>query len=275
MQIERLTPHIGAMVHGTNLAKCSDAEFEMVYQAWYQNGVIFLPDQKLTPEEHLKVASRFGELAPVHPFFPNVKEAPQVSVIETVRGKAPLESFWHTDLTWQTRPSKASLLHAQHLPEVGGDTIWCSMRAVFNALSEEDKNRVRRLKSVHSLHAFENIKHDEVNADWHKDVIKAAAENPPVEHPMVTKLPETGEEILFINEQFTRFVIDFNRTENNDTESRALLDRLFALARQPEFQVRFKWQVNTLAIWDNRSTQHYAVIDYGDEPRKHHRVTVY
>jgi len=270
MQIERLTPHIGAIIHGVNLAKCSDAEFEMVYQAWYQNGVIFLPDQKMTPEEHLNIASRFGELAPVHPFFPNVEEAPQVSVIETVRGKAPLESFWHTDLTWQTRPSKASLLHAQHLPEVGGDTLWCSMRAVFNALSEEDKINVRQLKTMHSLHAFENIKTDDVNADWHKDVIKTAAANPPVEHPMVTKLPETDEEILFINEQFTRFVISLN-----DTESRELLDRLFALARQAEYQVRFKWQPNTLAIWDNRSTQHYAVIDYGDEPRKLHRVTVY
>ena len=123
---------------------------------------------------------------------------------------------------------------------------------------------------MHSLHAFENIKTDDVNADWHKDVIKTAAANPPVEHPMVTKLLETGEEILFINEQFTRFVISLN-----NTKSRALLDRLFALARQPEYQVRFKWQPNTLAIWDNRSTQHYAVIDYGDEPRKLHRVTVY
>jgi len=270
MQIEHLTPHIGAMIHVLDLAQCSDTEFEQVYQAWYQNGVIFLPKQRLSPDDHLRVAARFGELAPVHPFFPHVTDAPQISMIETVRGKPPLESFWHTDLTWQKRPSKASLLHAQHLPQVGGDTIWCDMRSVFNALPEAEKQYLRALKTIHALHAFENIAEDEVNADWHKDVIKTAAANPPVEHPMVTKLPETGEEVLFINEQFTRFVVGLD-----DTASRELLDKYFALARQPEFQVRFKWQVNTLAIWDNRSTQHYAVIDYGDTPRKLHRVTVY
>jgi len=270
MHIEHLTPHIGAVIHGVNLAHCTDTVFEKVYQAWYQNGVIFLPEQTLSPQEHLQVAERFGELAPVHPFFPHVADAPQISMIETVRGKAPLESFWHTDLTWQKRPSKASLLHAQHLPQVGGDTIWCDMRSVFNALPEAEKQYLRSLNAMHALHAFENIADDEVNADWHKDVIKTAAANPPVEHPMVTKLPETGEEVLFINEQFTRFVVGLD-----DTTSRELLGKYFSLARQPEFQVRFKWQVNTLAIWDNRSTQHYAVIDYGDEPRKLHRVTVY
>jgi taurine dioxygenase len=270
MHIEPLTPHIGAIIQGVNLAHCSDHEFEAVYHAWYQSGVIFLRDQILTPKEHLSIAARFGELAPVHPFFPHVKDTPQISIIETVRGKPPLESFWHTDLTWQQRPSKASLLHAQHLPQVGGDTIWCAMIAVFNALSDTEKQTLRSLKTMHALHAFENIDESEVNADWHKEVIKTAKANPPVEHPMVTLLPETGEEVLFINEQFTRYVIGLQ-----EAESRALLNKLFSLARQPEYQVRFKWQPNSLAIWDNRSTQHYAVIDYGDTPRKHHRVTVY
>jgi len=269
MRIEPLTPHIGAVIHDVDLVSCSEAEFEAVYQAWYRHRVIFFREQIFTPEQHLQIASRFGELEPVHPFFPSVKSVPQVSIIETIAGNPPLESFWHTDHTWRTRPSKASLLHAQHVPSCGGDTIWCSMIAAFNALTEDEKQRLRTLSAMHSLFAFENIDPRTLTLDWQKAVKATALENPPVAHPMVTRLAETNEEVLFINEQFTRFVIGLE-----DVESRALLAKLFALARKPEFQVRFKWQANSLAIWDNRSTQHFAVIDYDDVLRKLHRVTV-
>ena len=269
MRIEPLTPHIGAMIHDVDLVSCSEAEFALIYQAWYRYRVIFFREQVFTPQQHLKLAKRFGKLEPVHPFFPGVTEAPQVSVIETLAGSPPLESFWHTDHTWRQQPSKASLLHAQHIPDCGGDTIWCSMIAVFNALTETEKQHLRQLSAMHSLFAFENVDPQTLTLDWQKAVQATALKNPPVAHPMVSLLPETDEEVLFINEQFTRFVIGLN-----DDESRALLNRLFTLSRQAEFQVRFKWQANSLAIWDNRSTQHYAVIDYGDTPRKLHRVTV-
>lgn len=269
IEIEPLTPHIGAGIHGLTLSQCSDAEFEALYQAFLQHQVVFLENQTLSPEQHLNLAARFGELEPVHPFFPNVASHPQVSVIETTRGNAPFESLWHTDLTWRKRPSKCSLLHAQHLPQCGGDTIWCSMSAVYESLSLDLRQKLKSLTATHSLVAFEDIDPDLVELDWHKDVVKTSEKNPPVTHPVVVTHPETGKETLYINEQFTRSINELDRSE-----SQALLNDLFSVARQPEFQVRFKWSNNAMAIWDNRITQHYAVIDYGDTPRKLHRVTV-
>ena len=137
LKIDLITPHIGARIHGVNLATCSATELDEVYQALLTHQVIFLDDQTLSPEQHLMIAERFGKLEPAHPFFPRVEHVPQVSVIETTRGNAPMESYWHTDLTWRKLPSKASLLHAQHIPSVGGDTIWCSMTAVFDSLDED------------------------------------------------------------------------------------------------------------------------------------------
>ncbi|QUM78043.1 TauD/TfdA family dioxygenase [Moritella sp. 24] len=269
MKIELLTPHIGALIHNVDLATCDDHTFNMVYQTWLKHQVIFMREQVFSPQQHLAIAARFGALESVHPFFPHVASAPQVSVIETVKGKPPLESFWHTDHTWRQQPSKASVLHAQHVPTCGGDTIWCSMTAIFRDLPEQDKVLLRALSAMHALFAFDGIESSEITEDWQKDVIAVSAENPPVSHPVITRHPETGEEILFINEQFTRYIIGMNRDDSN-----TLLAKLFAMARQPEYQVRFKWQAHSLAIWDNRCTQHYAVIDYADNPRKLHRVTV-
>ncbi|WCE32521.1 TauD/TfdA dioxygenase family protein [Vibrio sp. SCSIO 43137] len=269
IRIEKITPHIGARIHGVDLANCSATELDEVYQALLEHQVIFLDEQNFSPEQQLAIAERFGNLEPVHPFFPNVENAPQVSVIETTRGNAPMESYWHTDLTWRKNPSKASLLHAQHVPQAGGDTIWCSMSAVFDSLDEELKARLRKLTATHSLVAFEGIDEEQVELEWHKKLLKTAEENPPVVHPVVTVHPESGREILYINEQFTRYINELERKESDK-----LLNQLFAMARRPEYQVRFKWNKGSLAIWDNRTTQHYAVIDYGDTPRKMHRVTV-
>ncbi|MDX2320113.1 MAG: TauD/TfdA family dioxygenase [Moritella sp.] len=269
VKIERLTPHIGAVIHDVDLATCDDDTFKAVYQTWLTHQVIFLREQFFSPQQHLTIAARFGELEATHPFFPHVSSATQVSVIETVPGKPPLESFWHTDHTWRDQPSKASVLHAQHVPACRGDTLWCSMTAVFRDLPEQDKAQLRELSAMHALFAFDGIESSEITEDWQKQVIAVAAKNPPVSHPVITLHPETGEEILFINEQFTRYIIGINRDDSN-----ALLAKLFTLARQPEYQVRFKWQANSLAIWDNRCTQHFAVIDYADNPRKLHRVTV-
>lgn len=269
LKIEPITPHIGARIHGVDLATCSATELNEVYQALIAYEVIFLDGQTLSPEQLLMIAERFGTLEPEHPFFPHVESAPQVSVIETTQGNAPMESYWHTDLTWRNLPSKASLLHAQHIPSVGGDTIWCSMTAVFESLNEDMRTKLRGLSATHSLVAFKGIESEGIELDWHKSLIKTAQENPPVIHPVVQAHPETGKETLYINEQFTRYI-----NELDCQKSDALLNHLFEIARRPEFQVRFKWGKGSMAIWDNRVTQHYAVIDYGDTPRKMHRVTV-
>ncbi|MDA7745801.1 TauD/TfdA family dioxygenase [Psychromonas sp.] len=269
MKVTPLSPKIGAVISDITLNAINDDEFILLYQAFLKYKVLFFREQLLTPEEHLAVGRRFGELAPIHPFFPNVKGAEQIIVIEVSKGNPPGKSYWHTDLTWLETPPKCSILHAQHIPESGGDTIWTSMEAVFDSLSEDEKKKLRCLSCLHALHAFEGSRYDKKDKNGASYVAEKSKEYPPVIHPMVVKHPETNIEGLFINEQYTKKIVELE-----DQESQALLNKLFAIARKEEFHVRFQWQPNSIAIWDNRCTQHFAVTDYGDQPRKMHRVTI-
>jgi len=241
----------------------------MIYEAFLRHQVIFFRDQSLTAGQLKNLAMKFGELEPVHPFFPHVIEEPQVTVIETSRGSPPGVSYWHTDLSWQEIPSKCSLLHAQHLPKIGGDTIWVSMTEPLSDLPADDYELIKNTYSTHQLYAFVGSRYDSGDDVWGSMIEKKSLQFPPVNHPTLNRHPETDKEGLFINEQFTRKINGFS-----ESDSDKLLDRLFEFVKRPERQVRFQWQVNSLAIWDNRCTQHYAVTDYEDAPRKMHRVTV-
>lgn len=269
MIVHPLADALGAQVDGIDLSALTSHSFEEIYQAFLTHKVLFFRDQALSPDQHLALGRMFGELEPAHPFFPHLAENDQVVIIETARGNPPGESFWHTDMTWQEIPPKCSILHAQYVPEIGGDTIWCNMATVFASLPQSDKERLRSMEALHGLHAFEGSRYDEKDDSGNSRVARKSQSYPPIVRPMVTRHPETDEEVLFINEQFTRSVVGFD-----DKESRTLLDRLFAMARQTQFHVRFQWQAGSVAIWDNRVTQHFAVTDYGDQPRKLHRVTV-
>ncbi|EDP58013.1 TauD/TfdA family dioxygenase [Vibrio sp. AND4] len=268
IEIEKITPNIGACIHGVDLSTCKTEDLKKVYQALIDHQVVFFDNQRISPDQQLNLAKFFGELEPAHPFFPRVESTPQVSIIETTKGNAPLESYWHTDLTWRENPSKGAILHAKHVPDAGGDTIWVSMTSVFDALDDAIKMKLRNLSATHSLTAFEDVDEEVIELDWHHRLREVSHQQRPVIHPVVKVHPETGKETLFINEQFTRCINEMRHAEGS-----RLLKELFAVARQPEHQVRFKWQKGSLAIWDNRTTQHYAVIDYGDQPRKMHRVT--
>jgi taurine dioxygenase len=273
MKIQPLSQHIGALIEGIQLAELDEPAFNELQQAFLKHQVLFFREQTMSPQEHLKLGQRFGQIEAVHPFFPHLDDADQVVIIETSRGNPPGESFWHTDLTWQDKPSKCSILHAQYVPQTGGDTVWCSMQAVWDSVPAEQKNYLRTLQGHHALHAFEGSRYDRHETDQpgkqQSFVANKSKEYPPVIHPVVTRHPETGRETLFVNEQFTRSIVGME-----DAESQALLNELFALARSPEFQVRFQWQAGSVALWDNRNTQHYAVTDYADQPRRLHRVTV-
>lgn len=269
LTITPVADSLGALIDGVNLAELSDDVFNDLYQAFLRYKVIFFRDQPLSPEAHLALGKRFGELGPPHPFFPHLEEADQVVIIETSPGNPPGESFWHTDMTWQEIPPKCSILHAQHVPSKGGDTIWCNMAAVFSSLAKEDQAKLRSMQAIHGLHAFEGSRYDEKDDAGNSKVARKSQAYPLIFRPMVTHHPETQEEVLFINEQFTRSVLGVG-----EEEGQLLLERLFAIARQPEFHVRFSWQAGSVAIWDNRATQHFAVTDYGDQPRRLHRVTV-
>lgn len=269
MIVHPLADALGAQVDGIDLSALTSQIVGDIYQAFLTHKVLFFRDQCLSPEQHLALGRMFGELEPAHPFFPHLAENDQVVIIETARGNPPGESFWHTDMTWQETPPKCSILHAQYVPKEGGDTIWSNMAAVFASLSKEDRNMLDSMDAIHGLHAFEGSRYDEQDDSGKSRVAQKFQAYPPIVRPMVTRHPETNEAVLFINEQFTRSVVGLD-----DKESRALLDRLFAIARQAQFHVRFQWKAGSVAIWDNRVTQHFAVTDYGDQPRKLHRVTV-
>lgn len=247
----------------------SDETFNTLYQAFLRHKVLFFRDQKLLAEAHTALGQRFGILEPPHPFFPHLIDNDQIVIIETARGNPPGQSYWHTDMTWQTVPPKCSILHAQYVPESGGDTIWCDMAAVWSDLPTADQSELRSLDAVHALHAFTGSRYDHLDANGNSVITERSQAYPSIRRPMMQPHPETGQEVLFINEQFTRSILGLS-----EADSQERLSRLFSKARQTQYQVRFSWQKGLVAIWDNRVTQHYAVTDYGDEPRRLHRATI-
>ncbi|MDB4837682.1 TauD/TfdA family dioxygenase, partial [Marinomonas sp.] len=269
MKITPLSTHIGALVEDIDLSLITDDQFNDLHRIFLRYKALFFRDQVLTPKVHLALGKRFGELEPVHPFFPHVEDEKQVIIIETSLGNPPGESYWHTDMTWKQVPPKCSILHAQYVPNVGGDTIWCNMAAVWCDLPETEKAYLRTLDVSHELHAFKGSRYDKEEGDGLSYADKVSQQYEPVIRSMVQIHPETQDEVLYINEQYTRSVVGLS-----STESKVVLSRLFAKAREEQYQVRFSWQAWSVAIWDNRITQHFAVTDYGDTPRKLHRVTV-
>ncbi|MFW7525246.1 TauD/TfdA dioxygenase family protein [Vibrio ostreicida] len=269
MNITVLSAHIGALVEGIDLATLTSSQFDVLYQAYIKHKVLFFHHQNLTPQQHIALAQRFGELEPVHPFFPHLDDHNQVVVIETSPGHPPSTSYWHTDLTWQQVPCRCSILQAQYCPPKGGDTIWTSMSAVWDGLSREQQSELANLTATHGLHAFEGSRYDSIDAQGGSHVAQISQHYPPVVHPLVVRHPDSGQPSVFVNEQFTRYI-----NEVSSQRSQAVLDDVFGRARREEYQVRFTWQPGSVAIWDNLCTQHFAVTDYGDEPRRLHRVTV-
>ncbi|MBE1274291.1 TauD/TfdA dioxygenase family protein [Enterovibrio baiacu] len=269
MHVTPLSQHIGALIEGIDLNQCDEKEFAFIYRAFLEHKVIFFRDQFLSPKAQLALAARFGELEAPHPFFPHAEGFPQVSLIETTRGNPPGKSFWHTDMTWQDAPPKCSVLSAQHLPDKGGDTIWASMEAAYDALPRHTKAAITHATATHAVHGFSGSRFDSEDDSGNSRVEGITKNINAVHHPLVVKHPETGKPALYVNEQFTRFI-----DKHDEGDALPELSALFEHSRGEAFQVRFQWEVGSVAIWDNRCTQHFAVTDYGDTPRKLHRVVV-
>jgi taurine dioxygenase len=268
VEIRRITPLIGAEVQGVNLGRLDDETFEAVHQALLDHEVLFFRDQDITPAQHLTFARRFGEVEPPHPVFDRVPEAPEVTIVEQKGRQGIYNDEWHTDVTFRARPPLASILHCQVAPPLGGDTLWASMTAAYDALSEPFKRLIEPLEAFHDItKGFMDTwlaRPDGVAA-----MQEAQRANPPVVHPVVRTHPVNGRRALFVNRSFTVGLKGLSRPESD-----GLLELLLRHAEQPTYQVRFTWRPKSLAIWDNRVTQHYAVADFGAAHRKMHRVTV-
>lgn len=267
--ITPISPALGAIVGSIDLRQpLAEAEQQTIEQALLDHQVLFFRAQPLTPQQQAGFAARFGELH-IHPIFPNVAEQPEILVLDTAVTDVADNAIWHTDVTFLPTPALGSVLSARHLPGVGGDTLWASGFAAFEALSAPLQRLLDGLTATHDFtRSFPLERFGTTPADlqrWED----TRRQYPPLSHPVVRTHPVSGRKALFVNEGFTSRI-----NELSPGESQALLGYLFAHASRPEFTIRWRWQENDLAFWDNRVTQHYAVDDYRPQRRVMHRATI-
>ncbi|SFH94012.1 taurine dioxygenase [Collimonas sp. OK307] len=276
MRIEQLTCSIGAEVIGVNLADAvhDDALFAEIRAQLVKHKVLFLRNQDISRAEHVAFARRFGDLEE-HPVVGSDPEHPGlVQIYKTPdQPNARYENAWHTDATWREAPPFGCVLRCVETPDVGGDTIWANMVLAYENLPEDIKNKIAPLRARHSLEASFGA------AMPIEKRLALKAQYPDAEHPVVRIHPDTGEKILFVNAfttHFTNFHTPANVRFGQDCApgSSHLLNYLISQANIPEYQVRWRWQKNSVAIWDNRSTQHYAVMDYPPCHRKMERAGI-
>lgn len=269
LRITPLGPHIGAEISGIQLAEpLSDSHFGQIHQALLNHQVLFFRDQPITPLAQRALANRFGDLH-IHPIYPHAPEAEEIIVLDTHNGNPPDNDNWHTDVTFIETPPALAILAAKQLPPVGGDTLWASGIAAFEGLSPRLQQLLAGLEAEHdfskSFPAHRHTSSPEECGRWQE----AVSRHPPLRHPVIRTHPISGRQALFVNEGFTTRLPDLPRQE-----SEALLAFLFKHVSKPEYQVRWRWQENDIAIWDNRVTQHYANADYLPARRIMHRATV-
>jgi taurine dioxygenase len=267
LEIAPLTPTIGAEISGIDLSEPLDdvtvADLRALLLEWK---VLFFRDQDITTEQHLDFARRFGALE-VHPFAPHKPGYPEVLAITHNRESRGRENAWHSDVTWREIPSLGSILRAIEVPLVGGDTLFADMYAAYEGLSDEVKAKIEGRLAVHD---FAHFRRGLRKAGKSEAEIEAFNQlYPMVEHPVVRTHPETGRRGIYVNIGFTQHIVGMEKAESD-----ALLKHLYAQAAIPEYQCRFRWRTNSIAFWDNRSSQHYAASDYWPAVRRMERVTV-
>lgn len=275
-EVEPLTCSIGAELSGVDLAEVArdDALFAELKALLLRYKVVFFRDQDITRAEHVALAERFGPLED-HPVVGSDPEHPGLVRIYKDLDSPPerFENAYHCDATWRTNPPMGAVLRCVEGPEVGGDTMWVDMALAYEQLPDEVKAKIAGLRARHSIEAT-------FGARMPIEERLALKERfPDAEHPVVRTHPETGEKILFVN-SFTTHLTNFHTAENVRTGidyapgAGELLRYLTSRASIPEYQVRWRWTRNSFAIWDNRSTQHYAVQDYWPAVRKMERAGI-
>ncbi len=259
--ITKMSGHCGAVLSGMALARAGQADLEAVQQALFAHGVVVLPDQHLTPADHIRLAEVFGPID-VNRFFTPVADHPMIAEVRTNPDqKAVIGGTWHTDHSYDPAPAMCSILSAQEVPPYGGDTHFASMTAAAAALSDGLRATLAGMKAWHSDGSFANSR---VGIKERPE-----AHRPPALHPVLIRHPETGAQAVYVNGDFTTHFDGWTAEE-----SAPLLDYLYRFVTQPIFTCRVVWSPGMVAIWDNRLVQHYATADYTGHARLMHRITV-
>lgn len=266
-----VSPVVGAEISGIDItAPLTDAAIAEIEWAIGEWGVVFFHGQTLTPETHLAFARRFGPID-VNRFFKAVDGHPEIAEVrKEADQRSNIGGGWHADHTYDRAPAKYSLLHARDLPSVGGDTLFASTEAAFEALSPGLRATLEGLRAVHSSrHVFGPGGRTYAGTDLAGRIGNPDLATQDAVHPVVFVNPVTGRKGLFVNPGFT---VRFDGW--SEAESAPLLTHLYEQVRRPEFTHRFRWRPGSLAIWDNRTTWHAAINDYVGERRLLHRITV-
>lgn len=266
-QVERLGVKLGAEISGVDLREpLPPATLRAFEAALIEHKVVVLRDQHLTTAQHVALSRQFGELE-VHPMRPQ-GEFPEILVLDNHKDNPVLSTdVWHSDTTFRKNPTKYTILRCQIMPKLGGDTLWSNMEAAYEGLSAPFKTMIDGMRAVHDFQnfraLFKNTNEDKAKLRKMEDLF------PNPSHPVVRTHPVTGRKCIYVNPQFTLRIEAIKATE-----SRAILDVLFAQAQVPEYQFRLRWAPGTIVFWDNRSTQHYAANDYYPERRRMERTAV-
>ena len=266
MKIEQVTPVIGAELSGIDLNHLSSNELDDIYGALIEHKVIFFRDQNLTPEAHLTFAKSFGEPEAPHPIYPSIEGYENIVLLKSGAGSKPDTNDWHKDMTFKASPPFTSILHAIQVPDVGGDTMWSNTNAAYTALPLMWQNYLTDMEAIHDIGTFRNDLYFKGGIEAVNHGLKSTGS---AVHKIVDTHPVSGLKYLNVNQSFTRHIIG-----EIQGESDRILQYLYQHMAKPEFQVRLRWRNNTVAMWDNRITHHYAICDYLPKVRHMQRVTV-
>ena len=263
IEVRKLTPVIGAEIHGVDLARpLGNQQFQEIHDALMANLVIFFREQKLDMDQHADFGRKFGKLH-IHPASPSPIEGhPEILVVKAdENSKHVAGERWHSDVSCDVEPPMASILHIHQVPpDGGGDTMFANMYRAYETLSEPIR---RMLDSMTAMHEGEHVYRGRYGL---KDEGKVF---PKAEQPIVRTHPVTGRQALYVNRGFTTRIVGLKKPESD-----AILELLYQHIETPEFCCRFKWQPNSIAFWDNRCVQHRALWDYFPQKRFGHRVTI-
>ena len=262
ISIDKLTPIIGAEIAGVDLARpLGNRTIDEIHRALAENSVIFFRDQHLSQDQHLAFGRLFGDLH-IHPAAPAEPGHPELMVIHADKDSPRANGDgWHTDVSCDPEPPMGSILYIRQCPPKGGDTLFASMYAAYDALSDRMKAYLDGLTARHNGEHY--------RGQYANFGIKDKESYPYADHPVVRTHPVTGKKALYVNKGFTRYINGIPRDESD-----GILGYLYEHMANPLFQCRFRWRENSIAFWDNRCVQHHAMWDYWPHTRSGNRVTV-
>tara|TARA_X000001036_G_scaffold418703_1_gene437797 strand:- start:198 stop:1025 length:828 start_codon:yes stop_codon:yes gene_type:complete len=252
MEINLISGALGAEVSGMNLKDSSLENWEKINKLLLEHKVLFFRNQNITAEEQINLAKRFGPLER-HVYVKGREEYPEIiRIIKKPDEKHQWGETWHTDVSYNPKPTKVIILRSIKIPPVGGDTMFSNMELAYETLDEELKEKINDKKAVHSS----------LGAAAFVDAYKAMKGNGNLDeysnlHSIVRTHPETGKKILYVNSMYTKRIVDMEEKESDE-----ILKKLFLHQERLDFTCRFKWTENAVAIWDNRSTQHQGLTDF-------------